>query len=83
MKQTERQEYEDISYLLLTSEWRAWVQFLKDRAEMLTKKVLGFVETKDFDKAMNTVAIINDIKRQIDMFQQRKIELEEIAKETN
>ena len=77
MNQKEHLEYEDITYLLKTPEWRSWINFIESRAEYLTKKALSKVKDGEYDEAGKLVAIINDIKTQIHNFKHRKTELEQ------
>ena len=69
-------DYEDIVHLLKTDEWRAWLKFLDERVASLKEKVLKQVNTKEFDGAMKTEAIIGDIRKQVDAFRRKKTEYE-------
>ena len=75
MKQSDRQEFEDIQYLVNTKEWRVYVKFLKERAQKLKDQVIKQVRDCQGKEAEKTVAVIADIERQVLMFKQRLEEL--------
>lgn len=77
MAKSDYSDYMDIVMLLKTPEWRTWVSFIESRVLHLSEKVIRQVREKEFEEATKTVAVIDDIQRQLHLFRNRKMELEE------
>jgi len=77
MSQSSRyEEYEGMDNLTSTQDWQAWVRFQKHRVEFLKNKTVNLVRANKILEAQNTVAIMDDIKKQIQLFINRKSDLE-------
>ena len=76
-KESDYNEYESITHLLKSEEWWSWKNFLEDRIEMLSKKVVRLVREKQYIDANGVTAVIYDIQKQLDAFRSRKGTLED------
>ena len=74
------QDYDDMTSLMQAEEWRVWVKFIRNRVSHMEFKVVRLVRDKNFDEAVKTVAVIDDMKRQIEMFINMRSHLEEKVK---
>lgn len=69
--------YQDMTVLMKGAEWREWVKFLRERIEGLKTKVVDKVREGRLQEAQNLVAVIDDIKMQVELFTVRRKDLED------
>ena len=73
---SEYKEYDSMKFLLKSPEWWTWVKFIQERREKLREQVLSYVRDNDIHKANGTVAVIDDIDKQLALFKARLHDLE-------
>ena len=64
---------QDINYidgvsLISSQEWRSWVKFLKGRMSFMYHKAINQLRDGDVDGSKLSVAVADDIQKQIDTF---------------
>ena len=75
-------DYDDMTLLLRGKEWRTWVNHIKDLRITRVEKAIAQIRDGNLSEAQKYVAIIDDIDKQISMFKNKKVELEnELNKE--
>ena len=66
----------DMKKVLTSPEWNVYKKFLSNRVLQLKDKLLTYVRAGNTKEAEKILAVIDDIQRQVDLFKQARIDLE-------
>ena len=69
-------DIDDMVKVLSGREWGVYKKFLSNRVLQLKDKILIFVRAGNIVEAQKSLAVVDDIQRQVDMFKKTRIELE-------
>lgn len=66
----------DMKKILASPEWNVYMKFLTERSIQLKEKVLVYVRGANLLEAQKALAVVDDIQKQVDLFKQTRIDLE-------
>jgi len=69
-------DIDDMVKVLSGREWGVYKKFLSNRVLQLKDKTLIVVRAGNIVEAQKSLAVVDDIQRQVDMFKKTRIELE-------
>jgi len=69
-------DIDDMVKVLSGREWGVYKKFLSNRVLQLKDKILISVRAGNIVEAQKSLAVVDDIQRQVDMFKKTRIDLE-------
>jgi hypothetical protein len=73
---TLQEQFEDTLKLLKSPEWFRWLAFLKTRKTYLQNKVNEYTRQNDTLQAKVALALMDDVDKQVELFQKKFSDLE-------